>query len=264
MKAWVASAGLWATGYASARAWLAGAPDPSVAKPPCALVDSRLLRATSVATRVCIEAASQALTEAALDPATTPTVFGSWHGEIQIAIEQIEVIRNGDGLVSPARFRNSVHNTASGVLGIATKNRGFTTAIAAGAQTFAMSLLEALALLGAGAHAVVVTVGEEPLPPRLSACGELAAMGISFALTASPPTSGPALGAVGVPRACAETLPLPARALALSSTAPALALLGVLSHGVATSVPLVVGDASDERWCVDVSPASDASAEGRA
>lgn len=252
MKAWASGVGLWARGYPSARAWLAGEHDPSVEKPACAIVESRLLRATSVVTRVCIEAAAQAVHAARLDPATAATVFGSWHGEIQIAFEQIDVIRAGDGLVSPARFRNSVHNTASGVLGIATGNRGFTTAIAAGPQTFAMVLCEALAMLASGAPNVVVIVGDEPLPALLESVGEVGAMGVAIALSRERPAEP--LGLLTAPRACSEALVAPPRTSPLSSTAGAVALLEALSAGRTGMLPLVCDSQTDELWAVDLEP----------
>jgi 3-oxoacyl-(acyl-carrier-protein) synthase len=165
--------GLWTPGFADAFAWLEGHEDPTVEVPACSFVGGRLLRATSVLTRGLCEGAWQAAQEAGFDPAEAPTVFGSMHGEIQTAVDMLDMLRDGEqGIMSPARFKNSVHNTAAGIYSIATRNRAYTTAIAAGTATFAMCLLEALALLGTDEERVVVSVGEELLPPLLVRYGD--------------------------------------------------------------------------------------------
>ena len=95
------------------------------------------------------------------------TVFGSAYGEILIAFEQLDMIER-EGVPSPARFKNSVHNTASGHVSIATGNTGFTTALAAGPATFAMCLLEAWVWLETHGGSVIVSVADEPLPDHLA------------------------------------------------------------------------------------------------
>ena len=60
-------------------------------------------------------------------------VFGSCHGEMEIAVAQMEMFQEDKGLLSPARFKNSVHNTGAGMFSIAMINKrggaGKTTAM---------------------------------------------------------------------------------------------------------------------------------------
>lgn len=195
----VVGVGLWSPGFPNAPRFLAGEPDPEVKKPPCALVKSRMKRATSILTRSAVEVTTQAIEAAGWPLEEVATVFGSQHGEIQIAVEQMQMMQEGSGVVSPARFKNSVHNTAAGLFSIAATNKRFTTAIAAGAHTFAMCLLEAWGLMLADeAERVVVTVGEEPLPAPITHFSPHRALALSFALArdAAPERS---LGLIGRP-----------------------------------------------------------------
>jgi len=183
----VKGVGLWAPGYPDAKAWLAGTASEDVVKPPVDLAPSRMKRATSINTLGAVEAVTQAGRDAGWDLSTPATVFGSAHGEIQIAVDQMEMMHDGDGKISPARFKNSVHNTAAGLFSIAAKNKGFTTAIAAGPNTFAMSLFEAgVVVLSGRASRAIVCVSEEPLPEPIDRFVEQKAMAIAFAIDAEP------------------------------------------------------------------------------
>lgn len=179
--------GLWAPGFAGPDAWLRDEPDESARKPPVDIVASRMKRATSVVTRAAVEVVTQAGREAGWPLDSFATVFGSRHGEIQIAVEQMVMMQEDSGVVSPARFKNSVHNTASGLFSISAQNREFTTALAAGPQTFAMALLEASAVLASGtAERVVVAVTDEPLPAPIDSFSDHPPLGVALALSGAP------------------------------------------------------------------------------
>jgi hypothetical protein len=157
--------------------------------PPCKVVDSRLGRGTSHITRMAIECVERAAAQARFDMAQIGTVFGSALGELEIAIEQLEMMLSEEGIVSPARFKNSVHNTAAGVLSIASRNKSFTTALAAGDHTFSAALLESMLVLDDGlvAQAVAVVADEAPPEPIRSARADCSfdALGVAFALDRS-------------------------------------------------------------------------------
>ncbi|MEM9072990.1 MAG: beta-ketoacyl synthase chain length factor [Myxococcota bacterium] len=190
--------GLWTPGFATPDAWLDGEADETVVKPLVDIVASRMKRATSLMTRTAVEIVTQAGREAEWELDSFATAFGSTHGEIQIAVEQMVMMQEGSGVVSPARFKNSVHNTAAGLFSIAAKNKGFTTAIAAGPHTFAMSLLEAWGLLATGeVDRIVVSVTEETLPEPIASFSDHLALGAAVALTRerTPRT----LGSLGPP-----------------------------------------------------------------
>jgi hypothetical protein len=197
--------GLFSPGVPNVATYLARAEDESAQRPGCDVVHPRMKRATSLLTQTSIEVITQAAREAGFALDACATVFGSEHGEIQIAIEQMQMMQEGSGIVSPARFKNSVHNTAAGLFSISTVNRGFTTAIAAGEHTFAMSLLEAWMLLADGeVEQVVVSIAEEPLPEPIHAFAPHVALGVGLALSTKAEGAIARLGAPerrGVPPA---------------------------------------------------------------
>ncbi len=167
--------GLWSPPYATVEAWRDHLEHPvdsphHGSRPPCAMVSSRLGRATSMVTRILVEVASQATERAGIRADEVCTVFGSTHGEIHTALAQMEMMHDANGMLSPARFKNSVHNTANGIFSIAAGNRARSTALAGSSgELFAMCLMEAWTLLHTReATAVVLAIAEETLPLPLS------------------------------------------------------------------------------------------------
>lgn len=71
-----------------------------------------------------------------------PVVFASRWGEIGTTVKLMRQMFE-EGEMSPAGFSNSVHNAAPGHLSLLLKNTAPYTAIAAGADSYAMGLLEA-------------------------------------------------------------------------------------------------------------------------
>lgn len=158
----------WSPGFPNLEALQNHLRDESATKPDVSFIDSRARRATSLLTRMTVSCLHTALLDAELSLDAAHVVVGSAHGEIDIAVIQMGMMLDEGGRVSPARFKNSVHNTAAGLFSIAAKNKLPATAIAAGEHTFAMCLMEAIALLSSEqAEHVVVCVGDEPLPAPL-------------------------------------------------------------------------------------------------
>lgn len=178
--------GLWSPGFADAAAWRTGTPDPSVGKPRCALIDSRLKRGSSRFANMLGEVVEQAATSGGLDVRVTPTFYGSSLGEIETMTVLLRMLYEEEGKLSPNRFKNSVHNAASGLLSIATANTGFSTAIAGGDRTFEMTLLEAWAFLCTEGGTAIVAVGDDTPPVPLDSLGTYDALAVGFALSAEP------------------------------------------------------------------------------
>lgn len=178
----------WTPGYGSLGAWARGEHDESVVDCACAWVPPRLLRGASRFTRMLGEAAEQATRDAGADPKTIATVYGSDYGEIETMVVLLDTIFRGDGQLSPMRFKNSVHNAASGLASIGQGNQSFSTALAAGKRTFEASMLEAMALLDERGGSVVVSIADDVLPePLVQLEGwEAVAVGIVLAHEAEP------------------------------------------------------------------------------
>ena len=158
----VGGVGLWTPGFASAAAWASGTPDPAVTSPRSEILPAALRRRASPLTSMVASAAGEAAAQAGADLARLPFVLGSALGEIGIAVTMLNEYRVGEGLPSPTRFHNAVHNGPAAYVSIATANRGFSTALAAGPETPAAALLEAAALLAERGGDVMVVLADEP------------------------------------------------------------------------------------------------------
>ncbi len=247
----IAGVGLWSPGFADKAAFLAGTPDPEVSAPPVDIVASRMKRATSIATRSAVEVVTQAARDASWDLAEFATVFASQHGEIQIAVEQMRMMKEDTGIVSPSRFKNSVHNTAAGMFSIGGKNRGFTTAVAAGDHSLALALLEAWMLLASGEQArVVVSIVEEPLPDPITEFSSHGTMAVALALDLG---TGAALGRpVCTPpgEATAEVVSTPMEGFEGHTAEGALRILHALQGGQAARIQL--SEDSVDAWSIEL------------
>jgi hypothetical protein len=148
-------------------------------------------RRTSLLTQIVADVATRATEQAGVSLERIPVVVGSAFGEMITTVEMLAE-READGTISPTRFHNSVHNNSAAHLSIGHKNTTFSTSIAAGNDTVAMVLLEALTWLRDRGGEVLAVVADEPMPPPLGPSTN--AVGAALVLAASPD------GAAGGPR----------------------------------------------------------------
>lgn len=231
ISAYVAAAEVWTAAFPSLDAWLENRPAPLVEDLRPALANPRLLRGTSLLTRMQVHVATSVARKAGFDLATLSSVFGSAFGEMEIALMQIDMMMEGDGLVSPARFKNSVHNAGSGVFSIAAKNHGFTTAIAGGPHTIGDTLLEALGLLHEGHHEVLAIVADEPLPAPLNERLPFEGLGVGLALTKEAKGAIAKLGTLGFEADAEPSLPALSASYRRNPCAKALFLAEAIARG---------------------------------
>ncbi len=176
--------GLWTPGHAGAADFLSGAPaDPGVSTPPAAILPPTLRRRASRLTRAGIEAMGEAVVGGGADPATIPTIWASAYGEIDNTVALLEMMR-GQGMPSPTRFHNSVHNTASGTASIALGNTAFSSAIAAGPETVAMGFAEAGAWLATHGGELCLVCLDEPPPAPFAPAHPWPLCAVAFLLAA--------------------------------------------------------------------------------
>lgn len=172
LRGYLRGVGLWTPAYPSFERWcaagmpvdFAGPAEQAAALPPAELLHPRLRRRTSVFTRATVTAlqAATAMGGAALDDVRI--VLVSSFGEIETTVELLAQLADPHGPVSPTKFHNSVHNTATGYMSIASGNHREATALAGGAHNLEIAALELLAGLASdGGHAVLI-VAEEALP----------------------------------------------------------------------------------------------------
>src|SRR5262249_16321909 len=150
LRARVHGIGLWRPGVPNPAAFLTGRPTEG-ADVPNAPAQAKLRRRGSPLVNMIADPATPASPARAAAPpgpgegraraavavAGLRIVVGSAFGEIATLVEMLDE-REGDGIVSPLRFQNSVHNAAAGHLSIAHKNRTPATSLAAGNDTVAM------------------------------------------------------------------------------------------------------------------------------
>jgi len=92
-----------------------------------------------------------------------PTIFASRHGELHRSMDLMTSLAAAEP-VSPNSFSLSVHNSVSGLYGIATGNRAASTALSAGRDTLAIGVIEALGQLRAGAQRVLLVDADACVP----------------------------------------------------------------------------------------------------
>jgi hypothetical protein len=243
--------GLWMPGFPDAASWLSGRAVEGADAPNA---PSKQRRRSSLLVNMVADVAAQASAAAGLPLSRLRVVVGSAFGELTTLVEMLEE-RERDGLLSPLRFQNSVHNSAAGQLSIASKNKAPAMSMAAGNDTVAMVLLEAMTLLALGGDEVLAIVADEPLPgaiwPGVRTAPVAAALVLAAAGSGAPTAAQPA------PALLEELLHTPAvpdapdRPQEVDSPCAAiLPLIAALGHGRYGRVN--VSPAEDPRWSITV------------
>lgn len=182
----------WAPGVETAAEWvewsagtraIAEQPD----RPDVGFLPPMLRRRTSLITKAALWAAHQC---GAGDNAW-PTVFSSRHGELHRSHGLLSELAQGEPL-SPNAFSLSVHNTASGLNSIATGNRAPSTALAAGKDTVAAGMIEAVGRIHAGAERVLLVHADERMPEFYRPWAEDRPVAFALGLLLCPPVPGAA------------------------------------------------------------------------
>jgi hypothetical protein len=151
MRARVLGMGLWMPGFPTSASWLSNRPSTGADAPNA---QSKQRRRSSLLVNMVADVAAQASAQSGVPLSRARVVVGSAFGELTTLVEMLEE-RERDGLLSPLRFQNSVHNSAAGQLSIAAKNKAPAMSLAAGNDTVAMALLEAMTLLALGGDEVL-------------------------------------------------------------------------------------------------------------
>ena len=241
-------AGLWTPGFQDLSAFAAGAPGPSGAMPRAELLPAALRRRATPLAQMVATAAAQAAAQAGADLSRLPMVFGSALGEIGLAVSMLGEFRQGDGLPSPTRFHNAVHNGPAAYVSIATQNRGFATALAAGPETSAAALLEVAALLFERGGEAILALADEPAPAPFAPVRPFPPLAVAIHLSARP---GPSTRAVlrGLRREAGPSPDLPAP-FADHPCAGGLALARAIWAGARG--PVRLGPAGERGWVVEL------------
>lgn len=238
---------LWSPGYRDLDAFVAGTLDERVTDCAASWVPPRLGRGASRLTRMLSEAAAAACVAGRADPKAVSTIYSSAYGEIETMVILLETIFAGDGQLSPMRFKNSVHNSASGLGSIGQGNQAFSTSLAAGDRSFEAAMIEAWTLLDERGGDAVISVADDRLPAPLAA--QCAREGLAIGLCVSIDRREGALAILDELRQEREAAPLREtfagralpRELATNPAAYALPLIEATRLGPSeTRVPLAL------------------------
>jgi hypothetical protein len=142
--------------------------DRASGPPDVAYLDPLIRRRLSPLGRAMLHCAHRA----AGDRGPMPSVFTSRHGEAVRTVPVLEDLAQGL-LPSPTQFSMNVHNATAGIWSIARRDPSPSSSLAAGPESFAWGLVEALAIHAAEPGRPVLFVhGDAPLPPLLAAFDE--------------------------------------------------------------------------------------------
>ena len=123
-------------------------------------------RRSSIAARLAIAVAEQAIDEAGVPAAGMSMVFAAAEAAGDITHQLCEVLA-GTREVSPTLFHNSVHNAPLGYLSIAMGAKGSGTSVCRGEWTFAAALVHAALEAASSDQPVLLVCYDSPIPSPL-------------------------------------------------------------------------------------------------
>ncbi len=154
------------------------------------------------------------------------SVFASRHGALERTVELLSNLAKDEPL-SPTSFSLSVHNSTVGLFSIARSDRAAATAMAAGADSLGLALLEGAMQIAEGAERVLVCYADHKLPaPYAGAVEDSMHHPFSISLLLTQPQAGAAQFALAHSDAAPSEAPEPALMRFLID-GPDTAILGV-------------------------------------
>lgn len=160
----------WSPSLTNRSAWLTweGGPLPrdEEQSPPATQLPAMLRRRCSRLSKMALHVAEQAIKK--VDAGINFALFCSRHGELHRTVQLLQQIVSNDEL-SPMAFAQSVHNTSSGLFGIANKMPIPTNSIAATHYLTEQGWIEAFAYLQKHpSHRLLMIVFDETIPFQYS------------------------------------------------------------------------------------------------
>lgn len=176
LRCWIGGIGLLGPGLAG---WAASEPILSGAAPwqeaapvvpPPALLAAAERRRTSLAVRLALAAAAEAVEGSGFAPDALDTVFASSNGDGAVVGAILDALATPGGDVSPTLFHNSVHNAAAGYWGIGAGSMRPSVSLGCHDDTLPLGLLQAATQVAAWGRPVLFCAYDAPLTPPLDAC----------------------------------------------------------------------------------------------
>ena len=203
LSAYIEGIGLLGPGFANwtdSRAVLAGSQPYQPLKtvlPAPTLLPAAERRRSGALIKLTLATGLEAIIHSGLEASTLPTVFASSGGDGENCHAICEVLASDDRQISPTRFHNSVHNTASGYWSIATGAMAPSSVLATYDASFGAGLLEALAQAVVDDTRVVLLACDTAYPEPLRATRPIPDS-FGIALVLAPQRSAQALARITV------------------------------------------------------------------
>ena len=163
MTVYLQAMGAWQPGYETLASWHKQQREDCA--PAGKLLPPALRRRATHLTKMVCDAYHDARASLHAPGCEVAVVVASALGELAATIALLNMMIDPAGVLSPTLFHNSVHNTSTGYLSIATGNRSTASAVAAGGNTLAAGFLEALMLLSEVQESVVILAEERGAAP---------------------------------------------------------------------------------------------------
>jgi len=189
----IASPGL--AGWKASLAILQGAASYlATAEPPYApaLLPPNERRRATASVRQAFRAAEDAVSASGADARELASVFASSDADMAVLHRICAALAQTPRVISPTDFHNSVHNAASGYWSIAVQSSAITTTLSAHDASFAVGLLEAVALVEEKRDVLLVAYDAVAPPPLLAKRPLAMSAGVALVLSAqgNPATLG--------------------------------------------------------------------------
>lgn len=156
-------------------------------EPDAALLPANERRRSTEGVRWAVHVAQEAIVQSGLDPRDLATVFASSGGEMGVLDQLCRALATTERAISPTLFHHSVHNTAAGYWGIATRCQQSSTALSCYDDSCAAGLLEAATYAAMEDCPVLFVSYDLPAPdPLIRARPIQSAFAAALVMTASP------------------------------------------------------------------------------
>jgi hypothetical protein len=150
---------------------------------PALLPPNERRRATA-SVRQAFRAAEDAVSVSGTDARELASVFASSDADMAVLHRICAALAQSPRVISPTDFHNSVHNAASGYWSIAVQSRAITTTLSAYDASFAVGLLEAVALVEDGRDVLLVAYDAVAPQPLLAKRPLALSAGVALVLSA--------------------------------------------------------------------------------
>lgn len=149
-------------------------------------------RRASNTVKLALGVAQEAVERIGADAAQLPAIFASSQGESHVTHQLLDALAVRAPLLSPTKFHNSVHNTASGYWSIVVNSHMPCDSLAAGEYTFGAAILKAAVDIEVERRPLLVVVFDAPFPEPMNQVYPMSSP-FAVAMVIEPPDAAKAI-----------------------------------------------------------------------